>query len=141
LKLSNVDLTAQRIKVTRKGDREQSLHLNGETVTALGAYLASRPPGSNGNLWVTRGGGCPTRASLYELVRRWLELAGIHKEKRGPHILRHTFCTRLHQKGAAPFPIKERAGHKSLTTTMRSVRIENREQAEAIDRLEFKLAG
>ena len=43
----------------------------------------------------------------------------------------------LHQKGVAPFTIKDLAGHKSLNTTMRYVKIENKEQAEAIDRLEF----
>ena len=53
--------------------------------------------------------------------------------------MRHTFCTRLHQKGVDPFTIKDLAGHKSLNTTMRYVRIENKEQAEAIDRLEFRI--
>jgi integrase len=62
---------------------------------------------------------------------------GVGKGKRGPHLLRHTFCTRLHQKGVGPFVIKDLAGHKSISTTMRYVRIENREQSEAIDRLEF----
>jgi site-specific recombinase XerD len=70
-------------------------------------------------------------------VRRYLELAGIDKGKQGPHLLRHTFCTRLHQKGVAPFVIRDLAGHKSLATTMRYVKIENKEQAEAVDRLEF----
>jgi hypothetical protein len=51
--------------------------------------------------------------------------------------LRHTFSTRLHQKGVPPFTIKDLAGHKSLNTTMRYIRIENKEQAEAVDRLEF----
>jgi len=51
--------------------------------------------------------------------------------------LRHTFCTRLHQKGVDPFIIKDLAGHKSLNTTMRYIKIENKEQAEAIDKLEF----
>ena len=72
-------------------------------------------------------------------MRRYLELAGIDKRKHGPHLLRHTFCTRLHQKGVGPFTIKDLAGHKSLNTTMRYIRIENKEQAEAIDRLEFDI--
>ena len=33
--------------------------------------------------------------------------------------------------------MKDLASHKSLNTTMRYIRIENKEQAEAIDRLEF----
>jgi len=78
-----------------------------------------------------------SRSYVYGIVRRYLKLASIDKGKRGPHILRHTFCTRLHQKGVAPFTIKDLAGHKSLNTTMRYIKIENKEQAEAIDRLEF----
>jgi len=49
------------------------------------------------------------------------------------------FCTRLYQKGVGPFTIKDLAGHKSLNTTMRYIKIENKEQAEAFDRLEFGL--
>ncbi|GAH88892.1 unnamed protein product, partial [marine sediment metagenome] len=79
------------------------------------------------------------RSYVYGIVRRYLKLAGIDKGKRGPHILRHTFCTRLHQKGVSPFTIKDLAGHKSLDTTMRYIKIENKEQAEAIDRLEFRI--
>jgi hypothetical protein len=69
-----------------------------------------------------------------------MELAGVNKVKHGPHLLRHTFCTRLHQKGVGPFTIKDLAGHKSLNTTMRYIKIENKEEAEAIDRLEFGAA-
>ena len=62
-------------------------------------------------------------------------LAGINKGKQGPHLLRHTFCTRLHQKGVGSFTIKVLTG--SLNTTMRYIKIENKEQAEAISKLEF----
>ncbi len=41
------------------------------------------------------------------------------------------------QKGVGPFTIKDLAGHKSLNITMRYIRVENKEQAEVIDRLEF----
>ncbi len=137
LKLANVDLERSRIKITRKGNKEQYLHLNGETVMALVSYLANRPSAQNGRFFVRTNGDNLDRGSVYHLVQRYLKLAGINKGKYGPHLLRHTFCTRLHQKGVSPFTIKDLAGHKSLDTTMRYIRIENKEQAEAIDRLEF----
>ncbi len=137
LELVNVDLGKAQIKITRKGNKEQYLHLNGETVNKLASYLAKRPEARNGRFFVGTNGGNLTRSYLYNVVRRYLKLAGINKGKHGPHLLRHTFCTRLHQKGVGPFTIKDLAGHKSLNTTMRYVRIENKEQAEAIDRLEF----
>ena len=137
LKLTNVDLVRGQIKITRKGNKEQYLHLNGETVNMLARYLANRPEAENGRFFVGTNGGNLDRTYLYNIVRRYLRLAGINKGKHGPHLFRHTFCTRLHQKGVSPFTIKDLAGHKSLNTTMRYIKIENREQAEAIDRLEF----
>jgi len=137
LKLVNVDLDRGQIKITRKGNKEQYLHLNGETVTALANYLANPSEAQNGSLFVGNNGGNLDRTHIYDIVRRYLNLAGIDKGKHGPHLLRHTFCTRLHQKGVGPFTIKDLAGHKSLNTTMRYITIEDKEQAEALDRLEF----
>lgn len=137
LGLANVDLESRQMKITRKGNKQQYLHLNRETTAALANYLAERPRAGNGRFFVGTDGGDLDRRYVYELVRNYLELAGIHKDKRGPHILRHTFCTRLHQKGVSLLTIKELAGHKQISTTMRYVRIENKEQAEAVDRLEF----
>jgi len=139
LKLANVDLDCEQIKIIRKGNKEQYLHLNGETVRALVNYLANPPKAQNGSLFAGTNGGNLDRAYVYGVVRRYLNLAGIDKGKHGPHLLRHTFCTRLHQKGVGPFTIKDLAGHKSLNTTMRYIKIEDKEQAEALDRLEFGL--
>ena len=137
LKLVNVDLGRSQIKITRKGNKEQYLHLNGETAGAFVNYLANRPQAQNGRFFVGTNGGNLNRIYVYGIVRRYMKLAGIDKDKHGPHLLRHTFCTRLHQKGVGPFTIKDLAGHKSLNTTMRYIKIENKEQAEAVDRLEF----
>ena len=139
LKLTNVDLRRSQIKITRKGNKEQYLHLNGETVSALVNYLANRQQAQNGRFFVGTDGSNLDRSHVYGIVRRYLKLAAIDKGKRGPHILRHTFCTRLHQKGIDPLTIKDLAGHKSLNTTMRYIKIENKEQAEAIDKLEFRI--
>jgi len=137
LKLVNVDLERDQVKITRKGNKEQYIHLNGETASVLAKYLVNRPQAQNGRFFVGTNGSNLTRSYVYGIVRRYLKLAGIDKGKRGPHILRHTFCTRLHQKGVGPFTIKDLAGHKNLNTTMRYIKIENKEQAEAVDRLEF----
>jgi len=141
LKLVNIDLDSGQIKIIRKGNKEQYLHLNGETVNALVNYLANPPEAQNGRLFVGTNGGNLDRAYVYSVVRRYLNLAGIDKGKHGPHLLRHTFCTRLHQKGVGPFTIKDLAGHKSLNTTMRYIKIEDKEQAEALDRLEFGMVN
>jgi site-specific recombinase XerD len=59
-------------------------------------------------------------SSLYHVVSYWRRLAGVKfrtAQKRGMHSLRHTFATRLLQKGT-PFPtIAEILGHTSLEST------------------------
>ena len=106
----------------------------------LARYLANRPEAENGRFFVGTNGANLDRTYLYHIVRRYLKLADLSKGTHGPHLFRHTCGTRLHQKGVGPFTIKDLAGHKSLNTTMRYIRIENKEQAEAIDRLEFGAA-
>ena len=137
LKLANVDLKNGWMRIMRKGNKEQHLHMNRETVKVLAKYVAARPEALNGRLFGGSSGGNLDRTSIYRMVRRYLALAGIAKGKQGPHLLRHTFCTRLHQKGIDPFVIRNLAGHKSIATTMRYIKIENKEQAEAISKLEF----
>ena len=136
LNLENVDFESALVKVTRKGKKEQYLHLNSETVYALKKYLSTRQS-PDGCLFANSDGQKLSRSCVYNKVKRYLAMAGISKPKRGPHVLRHTFCTRLHQKGVDPLVLKELAGHRSLNTTMRYVSIEDKEQAEAVDRLEL----
>jgi site-specific recombinase XerD len=140
LKISDVDLVNNQLKVIRKGNKEQYLPLNREAATALHSYLSSRPLSTNDRFFIESNGHSLSRRYIYGIIHKYLGLADIHKDKLGPHILRHTFCTRLHQKGVAPFTIQNLAGHKSLNTTMRYIKIEDREQAEAINRLDFGIS-
>jgi integrase/recombinase XerD len=136
LRLMNVDLKSALLKVTRKGNKEQNLHLNSDSVCVLEKYLSVRQS-LNGYLFVNSGGQKLSRSCIYNKVKRYLLTAGINKSKWGPHILRHTFCTRLHQKGVDPLVLRKLAGHRSLDTTMKYVSIEDKEQTEAVNRLEL----
>jgi len=95
LKFSNVDFERNQIKITRKGSKEQYLHLNGEAVKALLSYLHSRPQAQNGRFFVGTKGQNLGRTYVYEVVRRYLKLAGINKGKWGAssletHLLHQT---------------------------------------------------
>ena len=81
LKLVNVDLDRGQIKITRKGNKEQYLHLNSETINLLARYLASRPQALDGRLFMGTNGGKPDRRYIYGLVRRYLKSASIDKGK------------------------------------------------------------
>lgn len=78
-----------------------------------------------------------TRATK-RVVDCWLyraqQAAGL--AKKGPHILRHTFCSRLALRGATPKAIKELAGHVHSSTTDRYLHLAPSALRTAIDLLD-----
>ena len=62
-------------------------------------------------------GGPLTEKLVQALVGRAARKANLRNN--GPHILRHTFCSHLAMRGAAPRAIQELAGHQDLGTTQR----------------------
>jgi site-specific recombinase XerD len=71
-------------------------------------------------------------------VRDWL--AKVQREadvmEKGPHTLRHTFCSHLAMTGAHVMEIKTLAGHSELETTLRYMHLSPRALRGAVDRLE-----
>ena len=70
----------------------------------------------------------------YKTVWRRLNAIG---EKAGisirPHMLRHTFCTDLLEKGKDLATIAELAGHKSLNTTKRYTHVKDHMKVKAVE--------
>ena len=55
----------------------------------------------------------------------------------GSHVLRHTFCSHLAMRGAAPKAIQALAGHSTLSMTLRYMHLAPSALCEAIDLLNF----
>jgi len=71
-----------------------------------------------------------------QTVRTWMrhvqETAGIEGAKGNLHVLRHTFCSHLAIRGAAPVAIQKLAGHTSHKVTQRYLHLGVEERREAI---------
>lgn len=71
-------------------------------------------------------------------IRTWLgtaqRKAGL--PKKGPHTLRHTFCSHLAMRGVPARTIQELAGHKDLSTTQRYMHLAPGALTDAIATLE-----
>ena len=72
---------------------------------------------------------------LRYIVRDAGNLAGI--EHLHPHVLRHTFATRLLERGADLRSTQEVLGHSKLDTTAIYTRVRPARVAEAVEKLDF----
>jgi integrase len=77
-----------------------------------------------------RGGESWTRHTIQLGLNRICRKAGLRRI--GAHALRHTFCSHLAMRGAAPKAIQELAGHKSMKVTMRYMHLTQSALRDAI---------
>jgi integrase len=77
--------------------------------------------------------GVSTRSSVNHLLRETQAAAGL--PERGPHILRHTFCSHLAMAGVPVTMIRDLAGHSSIAITNRYMHLAPAATTSAIDML------
>lgn len=135
LKLENVDLDNQFIKVKRKGNKEQSIPLNAEITAILKQYIKNRPDVDVDYVFISKKKGGIQANTLYCLSKKYLKLAGIKKNKHGLHLYRHSFLSALLANDVNPVLLQELAGHRSFETTRRYLHINNSQTQEAVSKI------
>jgi integrase len=75
-----------------------------------------------------------TRSAMQAALRYACKLAGLRGI--GSHVLRHTFCSHLAMRGAAPKVIQDLAGHSTLSMTLRYMHLAPSALREAIGLLD-----
>ncbi len=75
-----------------------------------------------------------TRSAIEAAFRYACKRAGLRRI--GSHVLRHTFCSHLAMKGAAPKAIQDLAGHSTLAMTLRYMHLAPSALREAIGLLD-----
>jgi integrase/recombinase XerC len=120
LKVNDIDLIQQTVKVLGKRNKERIIPLGPDFVLLLQKYLAVRagefPGQAGGWLFLTLSGGKLYPRLVYRVVHHFLTLVTT-VDKKSPHILRHTFATHMLNKGADLNAIKELLGHANLSAT------------------------
>jgi integrase/recombinase XerC len=134
--LNSIDLERRTIKVMGKGSKERLIPMNEFVFNAINAYLDLRPAtGDHEAVFLNRQGGRLTGRSIVNIVRKYVQKAGIAKEKISPHKLRHTFATLLHMNDVDILEIKSLLGHSSITSTQIYTHTNSNKLRSAVDRL------
>ena len=122
LKLSNLYLNIEFIKVTGKGSKERLVPIGGEAIKALTIWIElvrvhiPIKKGEEDLVFLNRRGSRLSRVYVFLLIKQLAELTGL-KKNISPHTLRHSFATHLVEGGADLRAVQEMLGHESITTT------------------------
>ncbi|MCM4159728.1 integrase [Antarcticibacterium flavum] len=119
IKQQDLDMENRLVKVLGKRNKERTIPLLPELCKKLETYLKYRDelPGSKDpNLFLTEKGIKVYENLVYRIINNYFSEAS-NKQKKSPHILRHSFATHLLNKGANLNAVKELLGHSSLAAT------------------------
>jgi integrase/recombinase XerD len=122
LRLSNLYLDIEFIKVLGKGSKERLVPISNTAIKALQQWLnygrvhSKINKGEEDLVFLGRRGTRLTRVFVFMLIKQLAASVGL-KKKISPHTFRHSFATHLIEGGADLRAVQEMLGHESITTT------------------------
>ena len=121
LKLSNLYLEEEFVRVFGKGSKERLVPISQKAIQELKYWFDDRQhmaikSGEEDYVFLNRRGAHLTRTMILIMIKRQAEAAGIQKTI-SPHTLRHSFATALLEGGADLRIIQALLGHESIGTT------------------------
>lgn len=121
LKLNQVNLRLECLRISGKGSQERLVPLGEQAADWLSHYLSKIRPGfleslHSQDLFLTQRGKAMTRQAFWYRLKRYAAQVPITKPL-SPHTVRHAFATHLVNHGADLRVVQLLLGHRDLSTT------------------------
>ena len=121
-----------------KGRSSGTVPLSRATWQDLKSWAERRPTSPSGALFLSlqRGQPQPRRLSpdaIADITAKHGSAAGLPQHLHAPHVLRHTFCTRLAEDHQPLDVIRDLARHRDIRTTQRYIHVTDTRRRDAIE--------
>lgn len=122
LKLNNLLLEDEIIRILGKGSKERFVPIGMEAIHWIKIYLSRTRPFltsgvfSKSTLFLNRNGRPMSRMGFWKILRKYVLMANISIDVH-PHTFRHCFATHLLDNGADLRSVQELLGHVDISTT------------------------
>jgi len=122
LKISNLYLDIDFIKILGKGNKERLVPIGSDAIKFLRLFMneirihIAVKPGKEDFVFLNKRGNPISRVMVFLIIKDLADKAGI-KKNISPHTFRHSFATHLIEGGADLRAVQEMLGHESITTT------------------------
>ncbi len=127
------------IRVRGKGSKERLLPVGSKAISALKAWLVSRPNlprgeiGEDDALFLSERGARISPRNVQDRVRQWCLRLGISARVH-PHTLRHSFASHLLESSQDLRAVQELLGHADISTTQIYTHLDFQHLAEVYDK-------
>jgi integrase/recombinase XerD len=122
LKISDLFLDVEFIKVIGKGNKERLIPIGSQAIKFINIYKSevrvhiTPKKGEEDMLFLNRRGSRLSRVMVFYIIKACAAAIGLQKVI-SPHTFRHSFATHLIEGGADLRAVQEMLGHASITTT------------------------
>lgn len=132
IKFDNINLIERYVKVKGKRNKERIVPFSNECVEVLNQYIKNKNYKKSKFLFTDNNYKKINRQCFYNVVKKYSKDAKINK-KISPHVLRHTFATRLLENGVKLRQIQILLGHSDIQTTQIYTHVENKKIIDVYD--------
>ena len=122
LRISNLFLETEFLKIIGKGNKERLVPIGSEAIKCLQIFIReirvhiAVKPGKEDFVFLNKRGSPISRVMVFLIIKDLAKKAGINKSI-SPHTFRHSFATHLIEGGADLRAVQDMLGHESITTT------------------------
>ena len=137
-----INFDKKEVLIRGKGSKERLIPISDAAVAAVLDYISYREEfirAGRRSIWLfpslTSESGHVTRHAFFEYLKKIAAEAGIYPSRISPHVLRHTFATRLLNHNADLRSVQKMLGHEDISTTEIYTHITSEQLIEKVKRL------